>query len=54
MAITLRRFLIEQDTSNVAANYTTTPNTRSLSLGPMTIDNTITFTVSNNSTWIVI
>lgn len=54
MAITLKNFIIEQDTSNVTENYITTANTRSLSLGPITINTGFSVNVSNNSIWIVL
>jgi hypothetical protein len=43
----------ENDT-NVTANYTITTGKNAMTAGPITIDNGVTVTVPNGSTWTVV
>jgi hypothetical protein len=53
MAIKLDTIFVEASTA-LTANYATTANTNSMTIGPITISNTVVLTVTANSVLVII
>lgn len=50
---TAGNFIVTESDQIISEDYTTVDNKKSYSIGPITIDKAITFTISKNATWVI-